>query len=91
MKLINYLLFFSSLSFFRSFKLIYYLNSKNKTDILFYYPQYLSHQSSLPKCIVPLIKSIKKNNLSYIVIEEPNLYQRKPRTKKQIHLTSFGY
>lgn len=82
MKLINYLLFFSSLSFFRSFKLIYYLNSKNKTDILFYYPQYLSHQSGLPKCIVPLIKSIKKNNLSYIVIEEPNLYQRKPRTKK---------
>ena len=34
MKLLNYLLFFSSSSFFQSIKLLFYLNSKNKTDIL---------------------------------------------------------
>ena len=81
MKLLNYLLFFGTSSFFKSIKLLFYLKSKNKTDILFYYPSYLSQQSKIPTFLVPLITSVKKNNLSYLVIEEPNLFQRKPRAK----------
>ena len=82
MKLLNYLLFFSSSSFFQSIKLLFYLNSKNKTDILFYYPNYLSQQSKLPIFLAPLIASVKKRKLSFIVIEEPNLSQNIPRSKE---------
>tara|TARA_Y100000813_G_scaffold105504_1_gene75375 strand:- start:16703 stop:17869 length:1167 start_codon:yes stop_codon:yes gene_type:complete len=82
MKLLNYLLFFGTSSFFKSIKLLFYLKSKNKTDILFYYPSYLSQQSKIPTFLVPLITSVKKNNLSYLVIEEPNLTQKLPRSKE---------
>ena len=82
MKLLNYLLFFGSSSFFQSIKLLFYLNSKNKTDILFYYPNYLSQQSKLPIFLSPLITSVKKSKLSFIVIEEPNLFQKIPRSKE---------
>ena len=82
MKLLNYLLFFGSSSFFKSIKLLLYLKSKTKTDILFYYPSYLSQKSKLPTFLVPLITSVKKNNLSYLVIEEPNLNQKLSRSKE---------
>ena len=84
MKIYNYLRFFSSLSFYRSLSFCSYLKSNDKTDVLFYYPQYFSYQSKFPLLISPLIKSLKKNDLTCVVIEEPNINYKKKRSKDVI-------
>ena len=78
---LNYLRFFSSFYFFRSLRFLFYLNSKNSTNVLVYYPQYFNQQSKPPLFLKPLIKSLKKNNLSYVVIEEPNIFIKKNEQK----------
>ena len=84
MKIYNYLRFFSSLSFYRSLSFCSYLKSNDKTDVLFYYPQNFSFQSKFPLLISPLIKSLKKNDLTCVVIEEPNINYKKKRSKDVI-------
>ncbi len=84
MKIYNYLRFFSSLSFYRSLSFYSYLKSNDKTDVLFYYPQHFSFQSKFPLFISPLIKSLKKNDLTCVIIEEPNINYKKKRSKDVI-------
>ena len=84
MKAFNYLRFFGSFSFFRSLRFLIYLNSKNRTDVLVYYPQHFSQHSKPPAFLEPILESLKKNKLSNVVIEEPNIFIKGLRTKEAI-------
>ena len=84
MKIYNYLRFFYSSSFYRSLRFLSYLKCKNKTDVLFYYPQHFSYQSKYPSFLSPLIESVENSRLSSIVIEEPNIIYKKKLTKDVI-------
>ena len=84
MKIYNYLRFFCSSSFYRSLSFLSYLESNDKTDVLFYYPQHFSYQSKYPIFLSPLIESIENNGLCSIVIEEPNIDNKNKRSKDVI-------
>jgi hypothetical protein len=81
MKIFYYLRFFSSSSFYRSFRLLFYLNSKNRTDVLYYYPQHFNSEIGYPLFLSPLIKSTQSRELSQIIIEEPNIFVKENRSK----------
>ena len=82
MKAFKYLRFIGSFYFFRSLRFLFYLNSKNRTNVLVYYPQYFNQHSKPPVFLKPLLESLKKNKLSYVVIEEPNIFIKGRRTKE---------
>ncbi len=84
MKIYNYLRFFYSSSFYRSLRFLSYLKCKNKTDVLFYYPQHFSYQSKYPLFLSPLIESIENNGLISLVIEEPKIDNKNKRSKDVI-------
>lgn len=84
MKIYNYLRFFCSSSFYHSLRFFFYLKSKNKIDVLLYYPQHFSCQSKFPLFLSPLIESIECNGLSSIVIEEPNIDNKNKRSNDVI-------
>ena len=77
-------IFIGSFYFYRSLRFLFYLKSNDKTNVLVYYPQYFSYQSKFPLLISPLIKSLKKNDLTCVVIEEPNINYKKKRSKDVI-------
>ena len=81
MKIFYYLRFFSSSSFYRSFRLLFYLNSKDRTDVLYYYPQHFNSEIGYPLFLSPLIKSTQRRQLSQIIIEEPNIFVKENRSK----------
>jgi len=81
MKIFYYLQFFSSLSFYRSLRFLFYLNSKDKTDVFYYYPQHFNSEFGYPTFLAPLIKSTQSRKLSQIVVEEPNIFVKGSRTK----------
>lgn len=58
--------------FFRSFNFFKVLLSKKKTDVLLYYPQHFNTQANTPFILNKIIDTLKNNNFSYILVEEPN-------------------
>ena len=80
--------FFISLSFFRSFQFIGILFSKKKTDVLIYYPQHFNSESNSPFILTQIINTLKENNISYLLVEEPNL-KHKIRNSSAIPVDVF--
>ena len=91
MKIYNYLRFFCSSSFYRSLRFLSYLNNKDKTDVLLYYPQHLSYQSKYPQIFYPLIKSMESNGISCLFIEEPNITNKTNAQKMLLLLILYGF
>ena len=84
MRIFYYIQFFTSLSFYRSLRLLFYFTSHNRTDVFYYYPQHFNTKSEYPLSLSPLIKSTENNRLSFLVIEEPNIFVRESRSKKAV-------
>ena len=45
MRIFYYIQFFTSLSFYRSLRLLFYFTSHNRTDVFYYYPQHFNRSS----------------------------------------------
>ena len=74
------------ISFIRSvFYFIYFSFKKRKLDILFYYPHHFNRGENGENLFLEhLYNSCKKNNLSFLVFEEPDIWSKKVRNKTAI-------
>ena len=81
MKVIHYLRFFTSSFFYNSFKSIFYLSLKRKTDVFLYYPQHFNYKTKKPFCFSNMINSMQNNNIDFVIFEEPNIFCNESRSK----------
>lgn len=75
---------------FISFFQFYHSFLTNKTiDVLFYYPQHFNVGSNKIRSLDLLLEICKQNNITYILIEEPNFISRTERNKDAIKFDYF--